>query len=89
MNDQVLIDLLRKTAELTFSLSAPLLFIGLVVGVGISIVQVATSIQDSTLSFIPRIIAIGIMGFVTLPWMLHKILTFTQDLFSQFIHYVD
>ncbi len=89
MNDQVLIDLLRKTAELTFSLSAPLLFIGLVVGVGISIVQVATSIQDSTLSFIPRIIAIGIMGFVTLPWMLHKILTFTQDLFSQFTLYVN
>ncbi len=89
MDNQMIIDILRRTAELTFSLSAPLLFVGLVVGVGISIVQVATSIQDSTLSFIPRIVAIGIMGFITLPWMLHKMLTFTRELFSQFTLYVN
>ncbi len=89
MDDQILVDLLKQTAEITFILAAPLLFIGLVVGVSISIVQVATSIQDSTLSFIPRIIAMGAMGFLALPWMLQKMLTFTQELFSQFTLYVN
>ena len=87
MSEQMLLQLVSETVKLSLLLSTPLLIVALVVGVGISVLQVVTSIQDATLSFVPRIVAIIIVGYLLLPWMAEKLTTFTIRLFSQFALY--
>lgn len=87
MNEQLLIQLVRDTIQMALLLSAPVLLVGLIVGVGISILQVVTSIQDATLSFVPRIAVMVVAGLVLMPWMMERVTAFTIHLFSQFALY--
>lgn len=87
MNEQLLIQLVRDTIQMALVLSAPVLLVGLIVGVGISILQVVTSIQDATLSFVPRIAVMVVAGLVLMPWMMERVTAFTIHLFSQFALY--
>lgn len=68
--------------------AAPMLIAGLVVGVLISIFQTATSIQDQTLTFIPKIVAVLVVLLIALPWMMQLMTDFTARLFSQLHLYV-
>jgi flagellar biosynthesis protein FliQ len=76
-------NLLRGGILETLIISAPLLLVGLVVGLVISIIQATTSIQEQTLTFVPKIAAI--LGALVLlgPWMLTSLREFTIRLFSQ------
>ena len=67
-----------KTAIL---LSAPVLGFGLVAGVLVSMLQAATQINEMTLVFIPKILAVGLAFLIFFPWMLQLIMAFTQNLF--------
>jgi flagellar biosynthetic protein FliQ len=62
--------------------SLPTLVVSLVVGLVISILQTLTSIQEQTLSFAPRIIAVGIALVVCMPWTLRMVLSFTSRMFG-------
>ncbi|MGN6331553.1 MAG: flagellar biosynthesis protein FliQ [Motilibacteraceae bacterium] len=64
-------------------LCAPMLLTALVVGFGISLFQSVTQIQEVTLSFVPKAIAVGLAILLTGNWMLHTLVSFTQDLFTQ------
>ncbi|MGN6244329.1 MAG: flagellar biosynthesis protein FliQ [Motilibacteraceae bacterium] len=64
-------------------LCAPMLLTALVVGFGISLFQSVTQIQEVTLSFVPKAIAVGLAILLTGNWMLHTLVSFTQDLFEQ------
>lgn len=59
-------------------LAAPALVVSLVVGVLVSIFQAVTSINEQTLTFVPRIVAVGLTMVITLPWSLRVITSFTQ-----------
>ncbi len=61
----------------TMMLSGPAIVVSLVVGLGISLMQTVTSIQEQTLSFAPRIMAVGAVMLLTLPWMLQQSTAFT------------
>jgi flagellar biosynthesis protein FliQ len=76
-------NLLRGGIVETLILSAPILLIGMVVGLIISIIQATTSIQEQTLSFVPKIAAI--LGALVIfgPWMLSSLREFTVNLFQQ------
>ncbi len=63
--------------------SAPALVTGLVVGLVVSIVQATTSIQEQTLTFVPKIAAILLAIFVMGPWMIRVLVQFTQNVFQQ------
>lgn len=63
--------------------SAPVLIVSLGVGLVISIMQAATSIQEFTLSFVPKLIAIAAALVVALPWMIETMLTYTRNLIQQ------
>jgi len=76
----VAIELGRQALMIAFMLAAPMLLTGLVVGLTISILQAATQIQEQTLSFIPKILAMMAALFVFLPWMLTTIRGFAQQL---------
>ncbi len=82
MNDSTVLDIGQKALILTFTLCAPVLALGLVVGVMVSIFQAATQIHEMTLTFIPKMIAIMAALIVCGPWMLNQMVTFTSNLFS-------
>jgi len=59
----------------------PLLLVGLAVGLVVSLFQAVTQIQEQTLSFIPKIVGIGLVIVVLGPWMLNQLVDYTQNLF--------
>jgi flagellar biosynthetic protein FliQ len=78
------IDLVRKTLEVAFLVAAPILAVAMIVSSLISLVQVLTSMQDMTLSTVPRLTAVGAFVFWLMPWMTRKLVMFTVALFSDF-----
>lgn len=80
MNEGVISDIIKDCIVQLLMLSAPVLIIGMVVGLIVSIFQATTSIQDQTLTFVPKIIAIfGALVFFG-PWMLLSAKEFTMSL---------
>ena len=77
MTPEMVIQILRQALMLTFWLSAPLLAMGFVVGIVISLIQIVTSIQDTGFNTIPRLIAFLATFLLALPWMLQKITAYT------------
>ena len=88
MNQTMILKLAKDTLQITLMVSGPLLITALVVGLVVSITQVVTSIQDMTMSFVPRIIAVLVVFLLALPWMMNVLLAFTAQLFSQLGRYV-
>ena len=87
MTPEAVVQVMREALMLTFWLAAPLLAIGFVAGIITSLVQIATSIQDNTVSAIPRLAAFlgGIL--VLLPWMLQKMISYTTVLLADLGRY--
>lgn len=71
-----------EAMKVALALSAPLLLVALVTGLIISILQAATQINEMTLSFIPKIVAVFIAIIVAGPWMLNLLLDYVRTLFS-------
>lgn len=88
MNEQQVIDIASEAIFLIIQTSAPLLIISLIVGLIISIFQTITSIQEQTLTFVPKILAVflGIMVFGG--WMLNKISAYINELWGNFNQYI-
>jgi len=84
MTPEQVVSLSRQTIEAAFWMAAPILLAAMVVGLLINIGQVLTSIQDTTVSTVPRLTAVGVLLFLLAPWMLHRLLDFTRRLFSDF-----
>jgi len=68
--------------------ASPMLIAGLIVGVTISIIQTATSIQEQTLTFIPKIVAVVVSLILFLPWMMQTLLDFSIELFNNIPNYI-
>jgi len=86
MNESVALELIRQTMITAFWVAAPLLLLSLVSGVVLSLIQILTSIQDPAFAAIPRL-AIFVGGLLLLlPWMMHKLMSFTSLLFASFSH---
>jgi len=88
VSESLLVTLARQSLETLIWITAPMLIIGMVVGVTVSILQVVTSIQDATLAFVPRALAVFVVFIVTLPWAVHKLIAYTTALFSNFAIYI-
>ena len=82
MDESTLIELARRGMLVAIELAMPILTVTLLIGVIISIFQAATQIQETTLTFVPKIIAVVIAFAVMGPWMLSLIVHFTSGLFS-------
>lgn len=87
MNPADATDLIRQALWMVFWTSLPLLGIGLIVGVAVSLVQVLTSIQDPGFNTLPRLAAFFGSCLVSLPWMAGKLISYTAALFSDFSRY--
>ena len=82
MNTDVVISLATQAMNVAFKVAMPLLLAGLVVGLIVSVFQAVTQIQEQTLAFIPKIVAIAVVLVVAGPWMLNQLLSYTTDLWS-------
>jgi flagellar biosynthesis protein FliQ len=82
MNTDVVISLATQAMNVAFKVAMPLLLAGLVVGLIVSVFQAVTQIQEQTLAFIPKIVAIAAVLVILGPWMLGQILSYTADLYN-------
>lgn len=88
MDQRVIIDVAQEAIKVVLMISAPILGLGLLVGLIVSIVQATTQIQEATLSFIPKIIAIALALLVFGPWMMNLMYDFTVKLFENIPTYI-
>ncbi|HTW66151.1 MAG TPA: flagellar biosynthetic protein FliQ [Bryobacteraceae bacterium] len=87
MTPEMAVSIIRHTLLETFWLSLPLLVIGFAVGIGVSLVQVLTSIQDTAFGAVPRLTAFLLGLLVLLPWMTSRLVSYTVALFENFGRY--
>jgi flagellar biosynthetic protein FliQ len=88
MSQELIVGLATEAINVLLLVAAPLLLAGLVVGVLISIFQTATSIQDQTLTFIPKIITVLLMLLFSLPWIMRIMTDYVTRLFGQLDLYI-
>lgn len=88
MTEQFIIDFGMNSIKTALLLSAPMLGFGLVTGLVVSIFQAVTSIQELTLTFIPKILAVFLAMFLFFPWLLQVIISFTENILINFPSYI-
>ena len=82
MNQDVVISLSMQAMQLALKIGLPLMLVGLIVGLLVSVFQAVTQIQEQTLAFIPKIVAIAVVLVIAGPWMLGQVLSYTSDLYN-------
>ena len=87
MTPDSVVEIIRQTLMAAFWLSAPLLAIGLVAGVVVSLLQIVTSIQDTAFSAVPRLMAFLVGIMLLLPWMLSKLMAYTISIVGDLPRY--
>jgi flagellar biosynthetic protein FliQ len=82
MSDTAIIEIALQTMLVALKLSAPILVTSLVIGFAVSLFQSVTQIQEFTLSFVPKVVGVGVALLLSGNWMMHTLVSFTQDLFA-------
>lgn len=88
MTSEFVIDFGRQAMEMVLMLALPMLGVGLIVGLMVSVFQATTQIQETTLQFIPKIICITLTMVIVGPWMLQELTEFTSRIFTSFPEWV-
>ena len=88
MSEELIVRLAKQMLETVLLISAPMLGAGLVVGIIISVVQIVTSIHDTALAFVPRIVVTFVIFLVVFPWMMGTMVSYTHSLLSSFEPYI-
>jgi len=88
VTEGALLQIVRDMLTLVFLIAAPLLGAALVMGLAVSIFQVITSIQDMTLTFIPKMVVICLMTLLLLPWIVDRITNYTLALLGDFARFL-
>ena len=83
MTDTAVIEIAMNTMMVTAKLAAPILIVSLAIGVFVSLIQSVTQVQEFTLTFVPKLGGIALVILFAGSWMLHEMITYTQDLFTQ------
>jgi flagellar biosynthetic protein FliQ len=84
MTTAAIVDLIRTAFLTTFWLALPILTVGFVIGIVMSLAQILTSIQDSSFAAVPRLLAFLGALLLAMPWMLTKLIAYTTTLFGDF-----
>jgi flagellar biosynthesis protein FliQ len=82
ITDQQVVNITVQLLTITAKVSAPILVASLVVGFAMSLIQSVTQLQDATLAFVPKLIAVALVIVISGNWMLHELVGFTQALFD-------
>jgi flagellar biosynthetic protein FliQ len=87
MTPDTVVQILRQTLMTAFWLAAPLLAVGFIAGIVVSLVQIATSMQDNAFSTVPRLIAFLTAILLLLPWMLERSMAYTISILGDLGRY--
>lgn len=82
MNQDTVVGLATQAMTLAFEVAGPILLVGLVIGLAVSIFQAVTQIQEQTLSFIPKIVGMAVLIALLGPWMLNLLLSYMTNLYT-------
>ena len=80
MNQDTVVNLATQAISLSLKIAGPLLLVGLVIGIVVSVFQAVTQIQEQALSFIPKIVGLALLIVVLGPWMLDKLVNYVTNL---------
>ncbi|HUW66301.1 MAG TPA: flagellar biosynthesis protein FliQ [Spirochaetia bacterium] len=83
MTDIFAIHVARQALLLVLMLAGPPLLLGMVVGLFVSVIQATTQIQEQTLTFVPKLVAVSLLLIVAASWLLNTMVSFTANLFAQ------
>ena len=81
MGDDTSLELVREALIISLKIAAPILLAGVVVGLVISLLQSVTSIQDQTISLVPKLVIMVLAAVVLIPWITQRLIDYTQELF--------
>jgi flagellar biosynthetic protein FliQ len=82
MTQDTVVSLAVSAMELALKVGAPIMLVALVIGLGVSVFQAVTQIQEQTLSFIPKVAGMAVLIIVMGPWMLGQLINWTQQLYA-------
>lgn len=82
MDLDIAMDLGRRVLIMTLFITAPLMLVGLVVGVTVSLIQAVTQVQEMTLTFVPKIVAMVIATIILMPYIAQRLMVFATEMFS-------
>lgn len=88
MNENIIIDIARQTLWLIIKVSSPMLLTSLIVGLIVSILQTVTSIQEQTLTFVPKLIAIFLVIMLFGGWIMTEVRDYTVNLITNIGYYI-
>lgn len=86
--ENFLINISKQSLYLILILSAPATLVALVIGLVISLIQATTQVQEQTLTFVPKLVAVMLVLALTAPWAMTQLIQFTQVIFEQFPKYL-
>lgn len=84
MNELVVVGLARDALKTALYVAAPALIVSMIVGLAISVFQVVTSLQDPTVAFVPKVLAVMVVVVLSFPWMMRVMGSFATRMFSDF-----
>jgi flagellar biosynthesis protein FliQ len=84
MTPEAALEIMHFTLLIAFKVSAPYLIASVVVGVGVNIFQTVTSLKDQSLTFVPKVVAVAVVGLLTMPWQVTVVLGYFDYVFSLF-----
>lgn len=82
MNQDTVVNLATQAMTLAFEVAGPILLVGLVIGLAVSLFQAVTQIQEQSLSFIPKIIGLAVVIVILGPWMMDKLINYVINLYT-------
>lgn len=82
MSQDTVVSLATQAMTLAFEVAGPMLLVGLVIGLIVSIFQAVTQIQEQTLSFIPKIVGLAVLIMILGPWMLDRMVGYVTNLYT-------
>jgi flagellar biosynthetic protein FliQ len=87
MNPETVVGIAKEAIEVTLYVSLPIMGVGLLIGLIISLFQAVTQIHEMTLTFVPKIIAVLLSLLFLMPWMIQKMVFYTEQLILQLPRY--
>ena len=84
MNELIIVDLAREALRTAIYVAGPALIVSMIVGLSISVFQVVTSLQDQTVAFVPKVLAVMLVVVISFPWMMRLMIQFTTKMFTDF-----
>jgi flagellar biosynthesis protein FliQ len=88
MNPESVVQIAKEAIEVTLFVSLPIMGVGMIVGLLISLFQAVTQIHEMTLTFVPKIVAVMLCLLFLMPWMMQKMIAYTEQLITQLPQYV-